>query len=31
MFAILEMGLQVGHQAGRYLVIQKITELRQKL
>ena len=31
MFASLEMGLQVGHQAGRHLVVQKITELRQKL
>jgi hypothetical protein len=31
MFAILEMGLQVGYQAGRHLIIQKITELRQKL
>jgi hypothetical protein len=31
MFASLEMGLQVGYQASRHLVIQKITELRQKL
>jgi hypothetical protein len=30
-FASLEVGLQFGDQAGRYLVVQKITELRQKL
>src|SRR5271156_2278896 len=31
MLASLEMGLQFGDQAGRYLVVTKITELRQKL
>jgi hypothetical protein len=30
-FATIEMGLQFGDQARRYLVVQKVTELRQKL
>jgi hypothetical protein len=31
MLASVEVDLQIGDQASRYLVIQKITELRQKL